>query len=226
MEIRNQENRPLRLILASGSPRRKELLAALGLDFEVRVKKGIEEQYPSDLPAVAVPEYISREKAAAYQKELQDDELVLTADTVVISGHEILGKPKDETDARRMLRLLSGRTHQVTTGVCLTTTSFQRHFSVTTEVTFKALDDEEINYYISRFKPFDKAGAYGIQEWIGYIGCTGLNGSFYNVMGLPLQRIYEELRRPPFMLRYGGKTLSAADGSALRVHLRAPDSHK
>ncbi|MDD6552188.1 MAG: Maf-like protein [Prevotellaceae bacterium] len=226
MENENRNGQPLRLILASGSPRRRELLSALGLDFEVRLKKGVEEHYPSDLPAGKVAEYIAREKAAAYQGELKDDELVLTADTVVICGQEILGKPKDEDDARRMLHLLSGRTHEVTTGVCLTTASLQRHFSVTTEVTFKALDEEEIDYYIHRFKPFDKAGAYGIQEWIGYIGCTGLNGSFYNVMGLPLQRIYEELRRPPFALRFDDKTRPEAGDTALHVHLLGPDSHK
>ena len=125
---------------------------------------------------------------------MADDELIITADTVVIVGDEILGKPADEADALRMLRLLSGRTHQVTTGVCLMTTNMQRSFDVTTDVTFKTLTDEEIMYYVNRYKPFDKAGAYGIQEWIGYIGVTGLHGSYYNVMGLPVQRIYTELQ--------------------------------
>ena len=125
---------------------------------------------------------------------MADDELIITADTVVIVGDEILGKPADEADALRMLRLLSGRTHQVTTGVCLMTTKMQRSFDVTTDVTFKTLSDEEIMYYVNRYKPFDKAGAYGIQEWIGYIGVTGLHGSYYNVMGLPVQRIYTELQ--------------------------------
>ena len=125
---------------------------------------------------------------------MADDELIITADTVVIVGDEILGKPTDEADALRMLRLLSGRTHQVTTGVCLMTTKMLRSFDVTTDVTFKTLSDEEIMYYVNRYKPFDKAGAYGIQEWIGYIGVTGLHGSYYNVMGLPVQRIYTELQ--------------------------------
>ncbi len=124
-----------------------------------------------------------------------DDELVITADTVVIVGDEILGKPVDEADAVRMLRLLSGKTHQVTTGVCLLTAAQEHAFDVTTDVTFKSLSDEEIRYYVTRYKPFDKAGAYGIQEWIGYIGVTGLHGSYYNVMGLPVQRIYSELQK-------------------------------
>ena len=120
--------------------------------------------------------------------------MLLTADTVVVVGQEVLGKPVDDSDARRMLRLLSGRTHQVITGVCLTTTSQQKAFSVSTNVTFKELSDDEINYYISKYQPFDKAGAYGIQEWIGYVGVTKLEGSYYNVMGLPVQRIYEEMQ--------------------------------
>ena len=119
--------------------------------------------------------------------------MVLTADTVVVLGDEVLGKPKDETDAKRMLRELSGKTHRVITGVCLTTTSKQQAFAVTTDVTFKTLTDEEIDYYVTQYKPLDKAGAYGIQEWIGYIGVTSLNGSYFNVMGLPVQRIYEAL---------------------------------
>lgn len=124
---------------------------------------------------------------------IAEGELVLTADTVVVLGDEVLGKPKDETDAKRMLRELSGKTHQVITGVCLTTTSKQQAFAVTTDVTFKTLTDEEIDYYVTQYKPLDKAGAYGIQEWIGYIGVTSLNGSYFNVMGLPVQRIYEAL---------------------------------
>jgi septum formation protein len=180
--------------LASNSPRRKELLAGLGMPFEVKVLKDIDESYPEDLPVSEVALYIAGKKADAYRDTLADDELVITADTVVIVGDEILGKPVDEADAARMLRLLSGRTHQVTTGVCMLTTTQERRFAVTTNVTFKELSDEEIHYYISHYKPFDKAGAYGIQEWIGYIGVTGLQGSYYNVMGLPVQRIYETLR--------------------------------
>ena len=182
-----------RLVLASNSPRRKELLAGLGLPFEVRVLQGIDESYPADLPVADVALYIAGRKAEAYRQVIADDELLITADTVVIVDDEILGKPADEADAVRMLRELSGRTHQVTTGVCLLTTTRERRFAVTTDVSFKQLTDEEVFYYVSRYKPFDKAGAYGIQEWIGYIGVTGLHGSYYNVMGLPVQRIYSEL---------------------------------
>ncbi|MBQ8988482.1 MAG: septum formation protein Maf [Prevotella sp.] len=182
-----------RLILASNSPRRKELLAGLGLPFEVRVLKGVDESFPADLPVSEVARYIAEKKADAYQQTMGNDELVITADTVVIVGNEILGKPVDEADAIRMLRLLSGKTHQVTTGVCLLTTAQKHAFDVTTDVTFKVLNDEEIHYYVTHYKPFDKAGAYGIQEWIGYIGVTCLHGSYYNVMGLPVQRIYNEL---------------------------------
>lgn len=181
----------MKIILASNSPRRKELLGGLGVDFEVRVMKGVDEAYPDTLPAKDVAEYISREKASVY--DVADDELLITADTVVIVGDDILGKPKDADDAHRMLREISGRTHQVVTGVCLTTAKEQRSFSVVTDVTFRQLSDEEIDFYIRNHRPYDKAGAYGIQEWIGYIGVTGLNGSYYNVMGFPVQRVYEEL---------------------------------
>lgn len=205
-----------KIILASNSPRRKELLAGLDLPFEVNVIKGIDESYPASLDAYQVAEYISRKKAEAYRPLLDGTNassedsadaqlLILTADTVVIAPTEneqndqegkgvILGKPRDAEDAHRMLSMLSGKTHHVVTGVCLTTSQAQRQFSVVTEVTFKPLSDEEIDYYIEHYKPFDKAGAYGIQEWIGYIGCTGLKGSYFNVMGLPVQRIYEELK--------------------------------
>ena len=184
-----------KLILASNSPRRKELLAGLGVPFEVRVLQDIDEHYPESLPVNEVARYIAKEKADAYRRIVAPDELIITADTVVIVGDEILGKPVDEADAVRMLKLLSGRTHQVTTGVCLLTAEKERCFDVTTDVTFKALTDEEIHYYVDRYRPFDKAGAYGIQEWIGYIGVTGLHGSYYNVMGLPVQRIYQELTK-------------------------------
>lgn len=199
-----------KIILASNSPRRRELLAGLDVNFEVKVLNGIDESYPDDLDAYQVAEFIAQKKAEAYRSLLNDEassaeeNLILTADTVVIAPAAdeqndqegkgiILGKPKTADDAVRMLRMLSGKTHHVVTGVCLTTKDGQRHFSVTTEVSFKELTDWEINYYISHYRPFDKAGAYGIQEWIGYIGCTGLNGSYFNVMGLPVQRIYEEM---------------------------------
>lgn len=210
-----------KIILASNSPRRKELLAGLDVPFEVKVIQGIDESYPATLTAYDTAQYIAAKKAEAYRQLLEMDgegasaysasadtarTLILTADTVVIAptANEqndkegkgiILGKPKDAEDACRMLRMLSGKTHHVVTGVCLTTRDEQRQFSVVTEVTFKSLSDEEISYYVSHYKPFDKAGAYGIQEWIGYIGCTGLKGSYFNVMGLPVQRIYEELQK-------------------------------
>jgi septum formation protein len=184
-----------KLVLASNSPRRRELLAGLGLDFQVRVLPNIDESYPATLKATETAEYIANKKAAAYRRLMADDELIITADTVVIVGDEVLGKPADDQEARLMLQKLSGRSHQVVTGVCLTTISRQTSFSVTTDVTFKPLADDEINYYIKKCQPFDKAGAYGIQEWIGYIGCTGLRGSYYNVMGLPVQRIYTELQQ-------------------------------
>lgn len=154
---------------------------------------GIDESYPDDLPMEQIPQYISQQKAAAY--EVAADEIVLTADTVVVLGKEVLGKPADAADACHMLRKLSGKTHQVITGVCLTTGTRQKTFAVTTDVTFKDLSDDEIRYYVDNYRPYDKAGAYGIQEWIGYIGVTGLRGSYFNVMGLPVQRIYTELQK-------------------------------
>ena len=187
------ERNTYRIILASNSPRRRQLLAGLDVDFEVRLLQDIDESYPSDLPAHDVAEYIAVKKADAYRATITENELVITADTVVISHDEVLGKPADATDAKRMLTMLSGNTHHVVTGVCLTTTHEQKHFSVLTAVTFDTLSTEEIDYYISHYKPFDKAGAYGIQEWIGYIGVSKLEGSYFNVMGLPVQRIYREL---------------------------------
>lgn len=187
-------SRTFKIILASNSPRRKELLSGLDVDFEVRVLTGIDESYPASLPTMQIAEYISKKKAAAYRETMAVDELVITADTVVILGDEVMGKPKDDAEACRMLRELSGQTHQVITGVTLTTMERQISFSVKTDVTFKELTNEEIHYYVEKYHPMDKAGAYGIQEWIGHIGVTGLSGSFYNVMGLPIQRIYEALK--------------------------------
>jgi septum formation protein len=181
-----------KIILASNSPRRKELLGRLGYEFEVRVIDGIDESYPDGLTMEEIPRYIAAAKASAYT--VGADELLLTADTVVVLDGEVLGKPADAADAARMLHALSGRTHHVITGVCLKTQDDERRFSVSTEVTFKALTDEEIDHYISHYHPYDKAGAYGIQEWIGYIGVTGIRGSYFNVMGLPVQRIYQELQ--------------------------------
>ena len=181
------------VILASNSPRRRELLAGLDIPFEVKVLPDIAENYPCDLPVSQIAEYIAVEKAEAYKRAMSPDDLIITADTVVIVGNRVLGKPADAQEATGMLRLLSGRTHQVTTGVCITTLHRQSRFSVTTDVTFKQLSSEEISHYVTVYRPFDKAGAYGIQEWIGYIGVTGLHGSYFNVMGLPVQRIYDEL---------------------------------
>ena len=165
----------------------------MGINYEVKVLPDIEENYPAELPVAQIAEYIAREKADAYRQLMAANDLIITADTIVVVGDEVMGKPVDAADAQRMLHKLSGRAHQVITGVCLTTIDKQRVFSVTTDVTFKSLSDEEIDYYIRTYRPFDKAGAYGIQEWIGYVGVTGLNGSYFNVMGLPVQRIYNEL---------------------------------
>lgn len=183
-----------KIILASNSPRRRELLAGLDISFEVKVIPGIDESYPEDLPAVEVPQYISKAKADAYLGMIGNDTMVITADTVVVLDDEILGKPVDDDDARRILHKLSGKTHQVITGVCLTSLDKQRVFAVTTGVTFKQFTEQEIDYYVSHYHPLDKAGAYGIQEWIGHIGVTALNGSYFNVMGLPVQRIYMEMQ--------------------------------
>jgi septum formation protein len=182
------------VVLASNSPRRRELLAGLGIDYEVMVLPDVEESYPSNLPVAEIPVYIAKEKAAAYRQVMSDRDLIITADTVVVVGSQVLGKPATLDEARRMLHILSGRTHQVMTGVCLTTSLRQKAFVVSTDVTFKTLSDEEIDYYVDRYRPLDKAGAYGVQEWIGYIGVTGLHGSYFNVMGLPVQRIYQELQ--------------------------------
>lgn len=180
-----------KLILASNSPRRKELLGGLGIPFEVRVLQGIDESYPETVPTDKIAEFIATNKAKAY--EVAADEILITADTVVIVDDEILGKPADADDACQMLRKLSGKSHHVITGVSLKSYDKQKTFSVDTEVTFKTLSESEIDYYVTRYKPFDKAGAYGIQEWIGYIGVTSLRGSYFNVVGFPVQRIYDEL---------------------------------
>ncbi|MGM9734547.1 MAG: Maf-like protein [Prevotella sp.] len=182
------------IILASNSPRRRELLAGLDLEFEVKVLDGIDESYP-DMPRQLVAQYIAGKKADAYLATLNESDLVITADTVVIVDNDILGKPRDEEEAKAMLRRISGRSHKVVTGVCLLTPEARREFSVSTDVTFKPLTDEEIDYYVEHYRPLDKAGAYGIQEWIGYVGVTALNGSYFNVMGFPVQRIYSELMK-------------------------------
>lgn len=183
------------IILASNSPRRRELLAGLGIDFDIRVLPDIDEHYPTTLPVADIAQYIAAKKADAYVQTMADNELVITADTIVVVDAEVMGKPRNEADAHRMLSTISGRTHQVITGVCLTTKTLRRQFSVTTDVTFKSLTNEEISHYITHYQPYDKAGAYGIQEWIGYIGVTALEGSYFNVMGLPVQRLYSEMKK-------------------------------
>lgn len=181
----------MKIILASNSPRRKELLKAMEIDFEVRIQDGIDESYPEGLGMTAIPEYISSQKAAAY--DLGDEELLITADTIVYLDGEVLGKPAGAKEACEMLAKLSGRTHHVVTGVTIRTKKRVRTFSCVTDVTFATLTKEQIQHYVTKYKPFDKAGAYGIQEWIGCVGVTGINGSYYNVMGLPVQRLNREL---------------------------------
>ena len=184
---------PYKIILASNSPRRRELLAGLGVDFTVKVIGGIDESWPHNLKGEDIPLFISREKAAPYKAAIASDELVITADTIVYVDGEVLGKPADKADARRMLRLISGRWHEVITGVTLMTAERERSFAVTTKVKFCNLTDEEIDSYVESGLPMDKAGAYGIQEWIGYVGVEAIEGSYFNVVGLPVQRLYREL---------------------------------
>ncbi|MBR6031623.1 MAG: septum formation protein Maf [Bacteroidaceae bacterium] len=210
-----ETTKKMKIVLASNSPRRRELLSGLGFEYEVRVMKGVDESYPDGLSMEEIPQYISRKKAAAYT--LGEDELLITADTIVWLDGEVLGKPADEEDARRMLRKLSGRTHQVVTGVTLKIplnlplkgrlaeqdslplregrggSSFS--FSSVSQVTFAQLTDAEIDHYVTKYRPLDKAGAYGIQEWIGFVGVTSIVGSYFNVMGLPVQRLYTEMKK-------------------------------
>ena len=183
------------IILASKSPRRQELLRGMGVDFEILTKE-TDERFPSDMPLDEVPKYLSLQKSLAFaDEELPADYLLITSDTVVICEGEILGKPKDREDATRMLQLLSGKTHHVVTGVTVRSAEKTESFAVRSNVTFAQLDAEEIDYYIEHCKPFDKAGAYGIQEWIGYVGISSIEGSFYNVLGFPVHRVWHALQR-------------------------------
>lgn len=177
----------------SGSPRRRELMAGLGVNYEVRILPDVDESYPDTLQGEEIPLYIAKEKADAYIPMMQPDELIITADTIVWLDGKVLGKPRDREDALQMLRTMSGRTHEVFTGVCITTTDWQRSFTAQTEVRFATLSEDEIIYYVDNFKPMDKAGAYGVQEWIGFIGVENISGSYYNIMGLPVQKLYREL---------------------------------
>ena len=183
-----------RVVLASNSPRRKELLGGLGIDFEVRTLQDIDESYPSSLKGEEIPMYISGKKAEAYKQSMADDEMIITADTIVYDNGQVLGKPKDRVEAIQMLRELSGHAHEVITGVSIVTKEKTSQFASTSKVTFAELTDEEIAYYVDHYKPFDKAGAYGVQEWIGYVAVTRIEGSYFNVMGLPIQRLYTELK--------------------------------
>ena len=182
------------IILASGSPRRRELLSAMDIPFTVDTGNTFDESWSSDTPHEKVPELMSEGKSFGFHRKLADNEILVTSDTMVLCGTEILGKPKDRDDAIRMLKLLSGWGHQVITAVTLRDREKKKTFSVTSNVFFKELSDSEITYYLDTYKPYDKAGAYGIQEWIGYIGISRLEGSFYNVMGFPASRFYEELK--------------------------------
>lgn len=183
-----------KILLASKSPRRRELLAELRIPFETVTIGGLKEEYPADLPALEVSQYLSDRKADAYMSLIKDNELIITSDTLVILGDEILGKPADADDAVRMLMRLSGKTHKVATGVTITTRERRTSFTTVTDVTFAELTESEARYYVDNYQPFDKAGSYGIQEWIGCVAVEGIRGSFYNVMGLPVHRLYHELK--------------------------------
>ena len=184
-----------KVVLASNSPRRKELLSGLGIDYEVKTLPDIDESFPEGLSEMETATYIARAKADVYRTIMQPDELIITADTIVWLDGEVMGKPVDGEDARRMLRALSGKTHQVITGVCLTALNSQKSFATVTDVTFCGLSEEEIDYYVECYRPMDKAGSYGIQEWIGFVGVESISGSYFNVMGLPIQRLYTELKK-------------------------------
>ncbi len=183
------------IILASNSPRRKELLSGLNIPYEIKTLPDIDESYPDSLTGEDIAIYIAKEKANAYLNQLDENTLLITADTIVLLDGKVYGKPSDETDAKQMLRDLSGKTHQVITGVCITTKDKQVSFGVSSEVRFSKLDDDEIEYYVPNYKPFDKAGAYGVQEWIGYVAVEYISGSYFNIMGLPIQRLYRELKK-------------------------------
>lgn len=190
------------VVLASNSPRRKELLSGLGVNFSVKTLPDVDESFPDTLKGEEIPLFIARKKADAYKvlfssvtsNEVEEPLLVITADTIVWLEDEVLGKPANATEARVMLSKLSGKKHQVITGVCLTTALWQKSFAAVSEVQFSSLTEEEMDYYIHNYCPYDKAGAYGVQEWIGFIGVESIQGSYFNVMGLPIQRLYRELK--------------------------------
>ncbi len=180
------------IILASGSPRRQTFFKELGLDFEIRLKP-VKEEYPTRLTHFEISNYLAQLKALPFKEELQSKDILITSDTIVWHQNKALGKPRDTDEAISILKSLSDATHEVITSVCFTTTDFEKTIHNTTKVTFKALTDKEIEYYITNYKPYDKAGAYGIQDWIGQIGVTKIEGSYFNVMGLPVHVVYKTL---------------------------------
>ncbi|WP_165041014.1 Maf-like protein [Dysgonomonas sp. ZJ709] len=183
------------VILASNSPRRKELLSGLDINYTIKILPDIDESYPDNIKKKDVAIYIAKEKANAYFDCLEDNTVLITADTIVLLDGKVYGKPIDEEEAKQMLRELSGKTHQVITGVCITTKEKQHAFGVSSEVRFAHIEESEIEYYVTKYKPLDKAGAYGVQEWIGYIAVEYISGSYFNIMGLPVQRLYQELKK-------------------------------
>lgn len=193
--ILNELIKSKRIILASASPRRKELMEGLGLNFTIDTRNNFQEIVPDSLDVNLVPEYLAKGKSYGFHRELEDDEIVITADTMVLCNGQILGKPSDKSNAMQMLKMLQNNTHTVITGVCIRSRDKEESFSVTTKVFFNELSDEELDYYIENYRPYDKAGAYGVQEWIGYVGINRIEGSYFNVMGLPVQRLYCELQR-------------------------------
>lgn len=188
-----QKIEKFKITLGSQSPRRRELLSGLDIDFTIEPNKDESESFTDDMVQEEVPEFLARHKSDTFHRELLDNEILITADTLVFCNGEIIGKPSDRNDAYNIIKKLSGNTHRVITGVALRSKRCYRSFSAITDVTFNELSDEEIYYYIDKYQPYDKAGAYGVQEWIGYVGINSINGSFYNVMGLPVQRLYTEL---------------------------------
>jgi septum formation protein len=182
-----------RLILCSASARRNELLKGIDIPFEIDVLNNFDESYPPSTPTQLIPEAIAKGKSHSFHRELHDDEILITADTLVVCEDKILGKPKGRDEAITMLNLLSGKNHQVITGVCIRSNKKEKSFSSSSFVTFRILNRDEIEYYVDNYQPYDKAGAYGIQEWIGFIGITSIKGSFYNIMGLPIQKLYGKL---------------------------------
>lgn len=187
--------REYKLILASGSPRRQQLLRSAGFDFQLAADLEVDENYPPEMQGAEIPEYLAIKKSEAYPGTLGDRDILVTADTIVLQGNRLLDKPRDAEVARSALRMLSGRSHYVYTGVCLRSAAKRSAFVAATEVRFGKLSEAEINYYIQQYKPYDKAGAYGIQEWIGYIGVEEIRGSYFNVMGLPVHMLYRELKK-------------------------------